>query len=183
MLHSRKSLDIILADIEHQVKHDLDISERRTAATSELHQCVPEKLKQRLVKLLPQTLFDGDDVFEEDKTKMKTIEPDLQAEIKRHLPHLNDILDEKDVSVDCALELMSRGYKEMRLRSDNTTTTSRHRFKERQVNWIAAYAQKLKRHRVQWNSKLYRDNAAKNWANKSMIENSKKSRGLSHSYL
>lgn len=170
MLHSRKSLDIILGDIEAKVKHDLDFNEQRSSI-AELHQSVPESLKQRLLQLLPADLFAGDDTFEEDRTKMKTIEPDLQAEIARRLPTLDDILEERDVSVDGVLDLMSRAYQGVKLRSEKSQVGGRHN--EKKVNWIADYVKKLRRHRVQWNSKLYRDNAA-NWHKKSMIENGKR---------
>lgn len=170
MLNSRKSIDKILSSIEKDVIQDLDYDKKRSNI-SELHQSVPEPLKQRLLKLLPVELFSGDDTFEEDKTKMKTIEPDLQAEIQRRLPTLDNILEERDVSVDGVLDLMSRAYKEVKLRSDDGQVAGG-RYQEKKVNWIANYVKKLRRHRVQWNSKLYRDNA-NNWHKKSMIENGK----------
>lgn len=169
MLHSQKSIEKILSDIERDVKQDLDYNTKRSSIW-ELHQSAPESLKQRLVKILPLELFLGDESFEEDATKMKTIEPDLQAEIEKRMPTLDNILEERDIDVDSAFELMSRAYQEVRLRSEESGSESHQRFREKKVNWIAEYVKKLRRHRVQWDSKLYRD-AAKNWHKKSMIEN------------
>lgn len=171
MLNSRKSLDLILSEIERQVKEDLDFDEKRNKI-SELHQSVPEDLKKRLSKILPTDIFAGDEAFEEDKTKMKVVEPDLQEEIKKHIPHLNDILEERDVSVDGALSLMQQAYTEIDLTIDDPQGQRERLRNAKTVNWIADYVRKLRRHRVQWDSKLYRDNP-QNWQKKSMIENGK----------
>lgn len=171
MLNSRKSLEIILSEIEKEVEKDLDFNKKRSNIT-ELHQSVPESLKTRLLKILPAEIFLGDETFEEDKTKMKTIEPDLQKEIQKHLPTTDDILEERDVSVDEALDLMQKAYQEVKLSNadlDNGHPVRR-RMNEKKLNWISDYVKKLKRHRVHWNSKLYRENP-KNWQKKSLIEN------------
>lgn len=171
MLNSRKSLDIILSEIETKVKKDLDFNEKRSAI-KELHQSVPERLKTRLLKILPAETFIGDEEFEEDKTKMKTIEPDLQKEIQKRLPTTDNILEERDVSVDEALDLMQKAYQEVKLSNSGFEDGPR-RSNEKKLNWIADYVRKLKRHRVHWNSKLYRENP-KNWQKKSLIENGKR---------
>lgn len=173
MLNSRKSLDIILSEIEEQVKKDLDYDEKRNKI-GELHQSVPEPLKRRLTKILPPEIFAGDEAFEEDKTKMKVVEPDLEAEIRNQLPRLNEILDEQDISanVDGALNLMQQAYKEIELTIDDQEGQRERLRQAKKVNWIADYVRKLRRHRVQWDSKIYRDNP-QNWQKKSMIENGK----------
>lgn len=136
---------------------------------SELHQSVPEALKKRLLKILPENFFDGDNVFEEDKTKMKVVLPDINAEIEKRMPTLDLILEERDFPVDGVLDLMQEAYQDVQLKKDVDLTHNR--WEAKKVNWIAEYSKKkLRRHRVQWNSKLYRDNP-KNWQNKSMIEN------------
>lgn len=165
-----KSLTELFSEIELEVERELDFNVKRSNIW-ELHQSLPDSLKRRVAHLLPTELFEGDECFEVDPTKAKHIEPDLQAEIERRLPTLDNILEERDVSVDGALELMSRAYKEVKLRSQDSGE-SHLRFKEaKKVNWIAGYVKKLRRHRIQWDSKLYRDNAAKDWHRKSMIEN------------
>lgn len=172
MSKSRTNLEEILSEIVDQVKKDLDFDDKRSKIT-ELHQSVPESLKKRLVKVLPDYFFDGDESFEVDNTKMKIIPPDLNAEIDNRMPNLNDILEERDVSVDGVLNLMQQAYQEVHLKcldDDEQERKQSRRWNEKKVNWIADYVKKLKRHRVQWDSKLYRDNP-KNWQKKSMIEN------------
>lgn len=159
----------LLREIETQVKRDLDFNKKRSSIV-QLHQSVPESLKQRLVKLLPPQLFSGDETFEEDQTKTKAVEPDLQAEINQRMPTLDNILEERDVSVDGALELMSLAYKSVNLKSGDSEPPHS-RYNAKKVNWIADYVKKLRRHRIQWDSKLYRDDAPKNWHKKSMIDN------------
>lgn len=174
MLHSLKSIEEILCEIEEQVKTELNFDLKRSRI-QELHQSVPEKLKQRLAKLkvlAPETFAD-DYTFEVDTVNMKVVEPDMEAEIEKRMPTLDAVLEERDISVDSVLELMSRAYKDVHLKCDAEEDWDLHpRHRQKKVNWIAEYIGKLRRHRVQWPSKIYKnDNSSKNWHKKSMIEN------------
>lgn len=153
--------------IENRVKDEFDFNRKRDNIR-ELHQSVPERLKKRLLKILPAEIFQGDEVFEEDDVKMKSIERNILEEIKQRYPKVDDIIQERSIEVDSLFELMQEDYEDVKLKSVDNGKLIGGRNRDVKLNWIAEYTKKLSRHR-EWNSKIYRE--PKNWQKKTLIDN------------
>lgn len=159
----------ILENIKFKIETKVKKNSNKIYQAAELHACVPDRLRERVEKILTRNIFEGDDVFEEDTTKMRIIAPNLDREILKNLPNLNDILEERDISADKALDLMQFKYRELKLAADERVATRK--VNEKQLSWLAEYVRERRGHRVIWKSKMYRDADPKRWHQQSMIQN------------
>lgn len=167
MLKSRKSIENIITQIEKDAKIAVGHNPKESRV-KDLHQCVPEPLKRRLERILPEEFMDFLDPFEIDETQLKEEERNLGKEIAELMPTLDDVLEERDIPLNEMMLLLEADHKKLDLDIEQTPKTRR---EQKQVNWIADYyLQQLKSHRVKWKSKLYQDNPKK-WFDKPLIEN------------
>lgn len=126
---------------------------KRAKSPLDLSQCLPTKLHERVAKIvkLPPLKADG---FEETK-KLSFVEilEELDPELLKKLEENNEEINESNF-VEIIEKYQSRNCIELRIEP---------RLIERPLdvgvdNWLSSYVKKLKKERIVWQTKLFKDN-------------------------
>lgn len=114
----------------------------------DLSSCVPKKLYDRLKKDGIHMPCGRDDKFEEEE----------KIEFRKILSEIDSTFNDlEDMSDDKILELLNKQARRKSYILNIEPKTEERKIHQQDLNWTAEYARKMKKERIVWQTKLFKD--------------------------